>query len=324
MFKAVSSGELLIDFNSVASDSMGYPTLEGHPGGATINWLSVLATYGAGCSFIGKVGDDAFGHLLLGTMNSLGINTSGVISTPDAFTTLAFVTLDETGDREFSFARKPGADLLLRFDEADLSLLNNADVYHFGTVAMTGEPSRETTKKLVKAARSRGILVSFDPNLRSSLWDDLSCAKENMLWGLAHSDIVKISDEEIDFLFGLDPESGAEKILHDYGVSLVYATCGADGCYFSNRTAKGFTPAMSGLNVIDTCGAGDIFGGSAMFRFLQLGKAASDLTKADLEDITKFASAAAGLSTQKHGGISSIPALEDVLAVLEGTSAAIS
>ena len=138
-----------------------------------------------------------------------------------------------------------------------------------------------------------------------------------MLWGLSKADIVKISDEEIDFLYGLAPEEGAQYILDNYPVRLVYATCGAKGCYYNNRLVKGFTPAMKGLHVIDTCGAGDIFGGSAMFRFLQLGKAPELLSDADLQDITRFASASAGISTQKHGGISSIPSLPEVLSALE-------
>lgn len=315
--KAVASGELLIDFNSIATDSMGFPTLEGHPGGATINCLSVLATYGAETSFIGKVGDDAFGGMMKKTISGLGVDISGVVTTPDAFTTLAFVTLDETGDREFSFARKPGADLLLRFDEVDLSVFSGADVFHFGTVAMTEEPSRNTTKQLVEYARSQGILVSYDPNLRRSLWADLDDAKEQMLWGLEKADIVKISDDEIEFLFGLGPQEGAAHILKAYpGIRLLYATCGANGCYWYNRHCSGFTPAMKGINVIDTCGAGDIFGGSAMFRFLSLHKDAAELTEDELKDITRFATVAAGLSTTKHGGISSIPQLEDVLQAL--------
>lgn len=314
MIKAVASGELLIDFNSVATDSMGYPTLEGHPGGATINCLSVLATYGAQTAFIGKVGDDAFGGMLKKTMTDLGIDISRVITTPDAFTTLAFVTLDETGDREFSFARKPGADLLLTFDEVDLSVFDDADVYHFGTVSMTEEPSRGTTKKLVEYAASKGVLISYDPNLRKSLWASLEEAKEEMLWGLSKAEIVKISDEEIEFLFGLQPQEGAEYILSRYpNIKLLYATCGALGCYWYNRKHSGFTPAMKDIKVIDTCGAGDIFGGSAMYRFLSLGKDAADLTEEELKDITVFAATAAGISTTKHGGISSIPALADVL-----------
>lgn len=314
MIKAVASGELLIDFNSVATDSMGYPTLEGHPGGATINCLSVLATYGAQTAFIGKVGDDAFGGMLKKTMTDLGIDISRVITTPDAFTTLAFVTLDETGDREFSFARKPGADLLLTFDEVDLSVFDDADVYHFGTVSMTEEPSRGTTKKLVEYAASKGVLISYDPNLRKSLWASLEEAKEEMLWGLSKAEIVKISDEEIEFLFGLQPQEGAEYILSRYpNIKLLYATCGALGCYWYNRKHSGFTPAMKNIKVIDTCGAGDIFGGSAMYRFLSLGKDAADLTEEELKDITVFAATAAGISTTKHGGISSIPTLADVL-----------
>ena len=316
MFKAIASGELLIDFNTVATDEMGYPTLEGHPGGATINCLATLRKFGAEAAFIGKAGNDAFGKMLQHTISHFGIDTVNVLLSDEAFTTLAFVTLDETGDREFSFARKPGADLLLRFDEVDLSVFDGADVFHFGTVSMTEEPSRSTTKQLVEYARSKGILIGYDPNLRRNLWANLDDAREQMLWGLSKADIVKISDEEIEFLFGLSPEDGAKKILDTYPVQLVYATCGAKGSYYFTRNVCGFMPAMTGLNVIDTCGAGDIFGGSAMFRFLQHGKPASELTKEDLDDITRFATVSAGLSTQKHGGISSIPDLSDVLATL--------
>ena len=316
MFKAIASGELLIDFNTVATDEMGYPTLEGHPGGATINCLATLRKFGAEAAFIGKAGNDAFGKMLQHTISHFGIDTVNVLLSDEAFTTLAFVTLDETGDREFSFARKPGADLLLRFDEVDLSVFEGADVFHFGTVSMTEEPSRSTTKQLVEYARSKGILIGYDPNLRRNLWANLDDARKQMLWGLSKADIVKISDEEIEFLFGLSPEEGAKKILDTYPVQLVYATCGAKGSYYFTRNVCGFMPAMTGLNVIDTCGAGDIFGGSAMFRFLQHGKPASELTKEDLDDITRFATVSAGLSTQKHGGISSIPDLSDVLATL--------
>ena len=152
MFKAIASGELLIDFNTVSTDDMGYPTLEGHPGGATINCLATLCKFGADAAFIGKAGNDAFGKMLLHTIRELGIEINNIKLSDEAFTTLAFVTLDETGDREFSFARKPGADLLLHFEEVDLSVFENADVFQFGTVSMTEEPSRETTKKLVDYA----------------------------------------------------------------------------------------------------------------------------------------------------------------------------
>ena len=173
MFKAIASGELLIDFNTVATDEMGYPTLEGHPGGATINCLATLRKFGAEAAFIGKAGNDAFGKMLQHTISHFGIDTVNVLLSDEAFTTLAFVTLDETGDREFSFARKPGADLLLRFDEVDLSVFEGADVFHFGTVSMTEEPSRSTTKQLVEYARSKGILIGYDPNLRRNLWANL-------------------------------------------------------------------------------------------------------------------------------------------------------
>ncbi len=315
MLKAVSAGDLLIDFNTVSVDALGYPALQANPGGDVGNYIAVMSRFGADAHFIGKLGNDAFGHLILKTLKDIGVNTSGIVVTDDAFTTLAFVTLDETGDREFSFARKPGADILLSFDEVDLSILDGADVFHISSVGMTDEPSRTALRKMAEYAKGKGILISYDPNLRLPLWKSEEEARQQMLWGLSIADVVKIGEEEIDFIygFGCSPEEGAERILAlNDNLSLVFATCGAEGCYYNNRSAKGFVPAMSGIKVIDTVGAGDIFGGSAMYRLLSLGKKVETLGKDELDDIVSFACAAAGLSTTKHGGIPSIPSLEEV------------
>ena len=320
MIKALAAGDLLIDFNTISTDSLGYPALQANPGGDVGNYIAVFSKFGANASFIGKLGNDAFGNLIEKTLKDIGVNTSGIIKTDDAFTTLAFVTLDETGDREFSFARKPGADILLSFDEIDLSLLNDTDVLHISSVGMTNEPSRSALKKLALYSKSNGILISYDPNLRIPLWQSLDDAKEQMLWGLSIADVVKIGEEEIDFIYGLDGtlEQKAKKILElNKNIQLLFITCGAKGSYFSNRIHSGFVSSLSNINVIDTVGAGDIFGASAMFRTLSAGKAIESLSKADLEDITEFACAAAGLSTTRHGGIPSIPELCDVLKAKE-------
>lgn len=223
----------------------------------------------------------------------------------DVFTTLAFVTLDENGDREFAFARKPGADTQLTFDELDLSLIDETRVFHFGTLSLTGEPARTTTYRAVEYAKAHGKLVTYDPNLRKPLWNDLNEAKEQMLWGLRQADVVKISDEEVEFLFGLGVQDGAQYILDHYPVKLVFVTCGADGCWFQNRNAGGHVDSLKDIKVVDTTGAGDIFGGSAVWKLLQTGKRPEDLDEAELTQIVSFACRAAGLSTTKHGGISS-------------------
>lgn len=309
----VAIGELLIDFTFKSADEEGYPTMEAHPGGAPANFLAALNQYGYKTAMLGKVGNDTFGKLLLGTLEKAGIETKGMIVSDDVFTTLAFVTLDESGDREFSFARKPGADTQITFEEIDLSLVDEAKVLHFGTLSLTDEPARTATYRLVEYAKNHGKLVTYDPNLRKPLWKNLDEAKEQLLWGLQYADVVKISDEEVEFLFGLDPKAGAEYILANYGVKLVFVTCGADGCVFQNKTCSGHVPGLSDISVVDTTGAGDIFGGSAVSQLLKYEKAPEDLNEDELRQIVRFACTAAGLSTTKPGGISSVPALEQVL-----------
>ncbi len=313
MFDVTALGELLIDFAPKSVDAAGYPTLCANPGGAPANFLAALNRYGCSVAMIGKVGEDMFGRLLLKTLKAAGIETRGVVVDPDQFTTLAFVSLDESGNRDFSFARKPGADTCLKAEEMDAALIRDARVFHFGTLSLTNDPARTATHMAVTMAREAGRLVSVDPNLRKPLWPCDEAAREAIEWSLRHADIVKISDEEIAFLWGLQPEQGARKLLDEYGVSLVYATLGPKGCYAANRQAAVTVESPRGVNVIDTTGAGDIFGGSAMSRFLRLNKAPDAVTEAELRDIVTFACTAASLSTQKHGGISSVPDENEVL-----------
>ena len=316
MKDVVALGELLIDFAPVSTDDAGYPTLKAQPGGAPGNFLAALQKYGCSTALLGKVGDDTFGHLLKGTLDKLGIDTRGILVDPAVFTTLAFVTLDATGNRSFSFARKPGADTCLRPEEVDTALLDEGKVFHFGTLSLTNEPARSATRTAVAYAKEHGKLISFDPNLRKPLWPNDDAAKEQIEWGLHQADIVKISDEEIEFLWGISPEEGAQKLLKEYGVRLVYATLGPKGCHFANRQGCGEVPSPTGLHVIDTTGAGDIFGGSAMSQFLRLNKAPEDLTVEEMRAVTRFACCAASLSTQTHGGITSVVPEEEVRAVL--------
>ena len=312
MYDVVALGELLIDFASKSVDDAGYPTMAANPGGAPGNFLAALNAYGAKTAFLGKVGDDAFGHLLLGTMEQAGIETNGIVVDPTVFTTLAFVTFDETGDRSFSFARKPGADTQLRWEEVDKSIIDEAKVFHFGTLSLTDEPVRTTTQKAVAYAKAQGKLITYDPNLRKPLWKSEAEAKEQILWGLHQADVVKISDEEVEFLWACTPEEGADKLLEAYGVSLAMVTLGPDGCLLKTADASLRIPGPK-VSPIDTTGAGDIFGGSAVSRLLELGKPIEELTVADLGYIGRFATVAASLSTEHLGGIPSIPKKELVL-----------
>ncbi|MFI3174041.1 MAG: carbohydrate kinase [Bacillota bacterium] len=312
MFNVVALGETLIDFASIEVDAAGYPTMKANPGGAPANFLATLNKYGDTVAFIGKVGADTFGNLLIETLESAGIDTRGVVRDPNFFTTLAFVTFDEEGDRTFAFARKPGADTQLAFDEVDTTVIDLSQILHFGTLSLTDNPVRRTTQKAVEYAKEKGKWISFDPNLRIPLWDDLEEAKKQMLWGISQTDFLKISDEEVIFLWECTPEEGVEKILQEYAVSLVLLTEGEKGCTAFTRTAIGKATCPE-VKPIDTTGAGDICGGSAMSCILDTGKNFSELTAEELQSIAEFATTAASLSTEHSGGIPSIPDKEVVL-----------
>lgn len=316
MIDVVALGELLIDFTCVSTDSDGYPTMAAHPGGAPANFLAALTKFGAKTAFLGKVGSDALGKLLVNTLQQAGINTEGLLVSDDVFTTMAFVTLDAHGDREFSFARKPGADTCITFEELNLPLIDSAKVFHFGTLSLTDNPARMATYQAVEYAKSKGKLITYDPNLRKPLWKDFEEARQQMLWGLSKADVVKISDEEVEFLFGLSVREGAEYILNHFPVKLVFVTCGPEGCFFKNAAGEGMVPGMQGLKVVDTTGAGDIFGGSALWKLLQLQKDPGTLDTEKLTDVVRFACTSAGLSTTKPGGISSVPDYETVIKLL--------
>ena len=313
MYDVVALGELLIDFAPQSVNEAGYPTLSANPGGAPGNFLAALNKYDCKTAMIGKVGDDMFGRLLIKTLQNAGIETKGVLMDKNQFTTLAFVSLDESGNRDFSFARKPGADTCLTPDEIDESLIADARVFHFGTLSLTNEPAASATRKAVELAKAHGLTISLDPNLRKPLWKSEGDAKAAIEWSLHKADIVKISDEEIEFLWGLTPEEGGKKLLNEYGVSLAYITLGPKGCYAVTASRHITVNSPSGVQVIDTTGAGDIFGGSAMSQFLQYKKSPSDLTEEELTQIVRFACTAASLSTQKHGGITSVPDKQEVL-----------
>ena len=315
MYDGAALGEILVDFAMTGTGADGFPILEAHPGGAPGNFLAAMSRCGRKTAMLAKVGEDRFGSLLCKTLAEAGIETRGVVRDPSVFTTLAFVTLDEGGDRSFSFARKPGADTRLSFEELDLSLIDGARLFHFGTLSLTDEPARSATIRAVAYARERGKLITFDPNLRKPLWPSEAAAREQMLWGLHQADVVKLSDEEADFLWGCSPEEGAEILLKEFGVKLAMVTMGAKGCYLKNAQASCYARGPA-VHPVDTTGAGDIFGGCAVSRLLELDKAPEALTETDLLYIARFAAAAASLSTERPGGIPSIPDRDTVLSYL--------
>ena len=303
MYDVTAIGELLIDFAARDTDAAGYPTMKANPGGAPGNFLAALSKYGLRTAFLGKVGTDAFGGLLINTLKEAGIETKGIRQDSSVFTTLAFVTFDAGGDRSFSFARKPGADTQLSFEELDLELIDQAKVFHFGTLSL----------------RKKGKWITFDPTLRLPLWNTPDEAREQILWGLSQADVVKISDEEVEFLWGItDEEKAAEKLQKEFGVKLSMVTMGPRGAYLSSEkaAARAVCPRVT---PVDTTGAGDIFGGSAVAWLLKSGKAPEELDEKELAAMGAFASAAASLSTETPGGIPSIPSEEAVLKKLRGS-----
>lgn len=316
MYDVTALGELLIDFASLETDASGYPTMAAHPGGAPGNYLAALSTYGRKTAFLGKVGTDAFGDMLIATMQASGIDIQGIVQDASVFTTLAFVTFDKHGERTFSFARKPGADTRLFYHEISLPMIEQSQVFHFGTLSLTEDPIRDTTRRAVAYAKAQNKLITFDPNLRESLWDNLNDAKVEMLWGLDQADIVKISQEEVSFLWNCDGKKGADIILNTHDVSLVMVTLGARGCYLQNKNHAVTVKAPS-VQAVDTTGAGDIFGGAAVSRILNYAKHPQGLTEDELYHIARFAVTAASLSTQRFGGISSIPCEEEVLSFMQ-------
>lgn len=311
-YDVTALGELLVDFALKGTDEDGYPTLAANPGGAPGNFLAALSACGRKTAFLGRVGEDNFGSLLLNTLEKTGIETRGIQVDPHTFTTLAFVTLDGKGERAFSFARKPGADTQLRWEELDTDLIDESAVFHFGSLSLTDDPARTATRRAVAYAKERGKLITYDPNLRLPLWRGEEEAKEQILWGLKQADVVKISEEEVVFLWDCPPEEGADRLLDQFGVGLVMVTLGPKGSILKTRRSR-YMAACPEVRAVDTTGAGDIFGGSAVARLLELGKAVEELSVEDLAYIGRYAATAASLSTEKAGGIPSIPDRQRVL-----------
>lgn len=298
-----AAGELLIDFTEKSCNEFGLPILSAAPGGAPANFLSAVKNAGLEAAFIGKVGNDAFGKKLTDILKSKKMDVSGIMCDDNVFTTLAFVTLSKDGERSFSFARKPGADTCLRYEEVDLSLIDRCTVFHFGSLSFTDQPSKSAVLKLADYAKSKKKLISYDPNYRAPLWKSETEAKENMLLGMKYADIVKMSSDEAEFIFSVGYEKAAETLINEYPCSLVFVTLGKDGCYFRNKNCSGYAVSSIPVSPVDTTGAGDIFAGTAVSLTAKSGIHPSELSSETLHDITEKACTIASLSTEKHGGM---------------------
>lgn len=308
-------GELLIDFTTYGTSENGMKLFEQNPGGAPANVLVALQNLGINTAFIGKVGDDMHGHFLKNTLNKFKINTDNLILDKNFFTTLAFVNLKD-GEREFSFARKPGADTQLKKEEIDVEILKNSKIFHFGSLSLTDEPSKTATLFSIAEAKKNGLIISYDPNYRALLWDSKEIAIKEMRSVIKYVDIIKISDEETELLTGEKSPSKAGDILLKQGVSCVVITLGANGALLKT---KNFEIQSKGKKreVIDTTGAGDSFWGAILYKFITTNKTFSDLTENDGYEFLKFANCVAGLCIEKRGAIPAIPKLDEVLKDLE-------
>lgn len=315
-FDVVALGELLIDFTDSGLSPQGNPMFEANPGGAPCNVLAMLKKLGKSCAFVGKVGDDIFGHQLRQTAQAVGINTNALAMSGEVRTTLAIVKNYPNGDRDFSFYRNPGADMALTEEEIPEKMIASSRIFHFGTLSMTHDAVRRATVKAIHCAKAGGALISFDPNLRPPLWNSLEEAREQIAYGLSRCDILKIADNELLFMTGeQDFDKGAALLKAQYpNLRLLNVTAGADGSYSYYDGLRVFVPSFRLGGTIETTGAGDTFCASVLNFVLENGLAG--LREQDLERMLRFANAAAYLVTTQKGAIRSMPERSQVEAIL--------
>lgn len=310
MFDVTALGELLIDFTPGGASGQGNPLFEANPGGAPCNVLAMLARLGRRTAFVGKVGDDLFGRMLKNVIREAGIGEGGLVLDPAAHTTLAFVHNAPDGDREFSFYRDPGADELLAPAELP-ETLGETRVFHFGSLSLTREPVRAATRAAVERAAAAGAVISFDPNLRASLWGSLSDARREMLWGCSVCQVLKVAEEELSFLTAEEQlETGAEKLRRDFpNIRLLLVTRGRAGSAAFWQDLRVDRPGWP-VEAIDTTGAGDTFCGCCLHHILEWGL--EGLSEERLGEMLSFANAAAGLVTTRKGALCSMPERDEI------------
>lgn len=316
-YDVVAIGELLIDFTQNGYSSQGNPVFEANPGGAPCNVLAMLQKLGRKTAFIGKVGRDGFGYQLESALKETGIATEGLCFDDKTHTTLAVVQKKEDGDRDFSFYRKPGADIMLRAEEVRDDLIRGAKIFHFGSLSLTDEPARKATQRAVRAAEEAGIWLSFDPNLRKPLWESEDLAKEQIRYGLRHRHILKISDDELVWLTGeQDYDNAVERLRAEFSIPLIVLSMGKDGsrAYCGKETAQ--MPPFPNERTIETTGAGDTFMGCMLHQILKKGY--QGLSRKDLEEMLRFANAAASIITTRRGALRVMPEEAEIIQYISG------
>ena len=321
-YDVTALGELLIDFTQNGTSRQGNPIYEANPGGAPCNVLSMLKKLGHNVAFIGKVGNDIFGRQLKAAVENVDIDTTGLVTDDDVRTTLAFVETFADGDRDFSFYRNPGADMMLNPDDVNEDVIRGARIFHMGTLSMTHEPVRSATCKAVAVAQSVQAMISFDPNIREPLWDDMEDAKEQTAFGLSVCDILKISDNEIQWFTGeQDFDAGIKKIQDEYNIPLILLSLGKVGsrAYLKNNVTdvKAEVPAFVREDTVETTGAGDTFGGCCLHYVLEHCTEGTDIndvdwTEENLKEMLTFANKAASIITTRKGALAVMPTLEEI------------
>lgn len=314
-YDVTALGELLIDFTENGVSGQGNPLFEANPGGAPCNVLAMLTKLGHKTAFIGKVGDDFFGKQLKEAIEEVGIDSTGLCMDKEIHTTLAMVHIYPDGDRDFSFYRNPGADMMLKESEVKEELIKESKLFHFGTLSMTHEDVRKATKKAIQIAEEAGDIISFDPNLREPLWNSLDEAKEQILYGLSHCHILKISDNEIQWLTGQeDYTDGVKWILERYQIPLILVSMGKEGsrAYYGGKMVE-VKPFIQ-KNTIETTGAGDTFCGCVLHYICEHGL--ENLTEENLFEMLQFANAAASIITTRKGALRVMPEEKEIAGLL--------
>lgn len=314
-YDVVALGELLIDFTEHGTSEQGNPILEANPGGAPCNVLAMLCRLGKQTAFLGKVGTDMFGDQLKAAICEVGIDAAGLKRDEKIHTTLAFVHTKADGDREFSFCRNPGADVMLKEEDLEEDLIKNCKIFHFGSLSMTHEACRKATERAIAVAEESGAILSFDPNLREPLWESLDEAKERISFGLSHCHILKISDNEIRWLTSEeDFDKGIALLQSRYEISLILLSMGKDGSRAYTKDCRAERPAYVQEGTIETTGAGDTFHGCVLNYVLEHGL--DGLSKENLEEMLSFANAAASIVTTRKGALRVMPDRQEIETVI--------
>ncbi len=314
-YDATALGELLIDFTRNGESEQGNGLFEANPGGAPCNVLAMLQKLGKKTAFIGKVGQDMFGHLLQKVLQETKIDTTGLCFDEKTNTTLAFVQKNENGDRDFSFYRNPGADMMLTEDDLQEDILTDCRLFHFGTLSMTSENARAATKKAVHLAKQSGARISFDPNIRKPLWASLQDAREQTIYGMEQCDILKISDDEAVWFTGAEePAAAAVQLMNQYQIPLMLLSLGKEGSMAFCGGQEVFVSSYQMDGAVDTTGAGDTFMGCVLSYVLDHG---TNLSRAQLTEMLSFANAAAALITTRRGALRVMPKESEILQLLK-------